>query len=995
MAVVNEVMAERDGETWASDLVEEEVVAARSTELAEKLQLRSEVLSEDGLQKLKSLILEWDDVFAVEANERGEVKELRHEVNTGDAAPVKQLPRRVPFALRKELSKLVSDMLENGVIEESSSPWASPIVLVRKKDGSLRFCVDYRKLNGVTRKDVFPLPRIDDLLDQLAGKKIFSTLDAKSGYWQIRMSEESKAKTAFATMSGLYEFKVMPFGLCNAPATFQRLMQKVLSGLGSGDPFCEVFIDDIIVFSDTIEEHLEHLRMLFARLRRIGLKLHPGKCTFARREVLYLGHVISAEGIGPNPEKVEAVKRFPVPTSVKGVRQFLGLASYYRRFIPGFARVAAPLHALTRQDVPFCWSLACQHAFQRLKDELVNPPVLAYPNFERSFVLHTDASKDGLGAVLEQEQDDGRLHPVAYASRSLNKHEKNYGITDMEALGVVWASKHFRAYLFGHPCVVYTDHSPLKVMLNAPHPSGKLARWGQVLAELDLDIRYKPGRRNANAEALSRAPADGGQTEADCPDVVVAAIDGGDEQSEDELPEMVRLQEEDVEIQEVVRLVGGGLLADEVKKGKKQVSELAQFALIDGVLWYVDSARGGISRLVVPKSMQQKLLEETHSGPYAGHFAAKSLYDKLARRYWWRGMYVDVYKHCRGCLTCASYRGGGRRTKPPLMPIKVGGPFERVGVDILEMPLTMDGNRYVVVFLDYLTKWVEAFAMPDQTSETIARLLVDNVICRHGVPRELLSDRGANLLSELMKGVCSLTGMKKVNTTAAHPQTDGLVENFNKTLRAMLAKHGKTLGSNWDVHLQQLLFAYRTKPHMSTGESPFYLLFGRDARLPTETALETLPSPYVVDCEDYCQELTKGLSMAWQTARASVERAQKSQKVQYDKRADTRPYSVGGRVIVYMPREDQGKKRKLALPYHGPYRILDVRSNCVLVRPVDQLETEPILVSMDRVIRCSDELPDESWLGSRQKRARRSKVQEKSKSMDIEHPYSLRSRSKK
>ncbi len=232
----------------------------------------------------------------------------------------------------------------------------------------------------------------------------------------------------------------------------------------------------------------------------------------------------------------------------------------------------------------------------------------------------------------------------------------------------------------------------------------------------------------------------------------------------------------------------------------------------------------------------------------------------------------------------------------------------------MEMPLTMNGNRYVVVFLDYLTKWAEAFALPDQTSESIAQLLSDHVICRHDVPRELLSDRGANLLSELMVGVCSLTGMKKVNTTAGHPQTDGLVENFNKTLRAMLAKHSQSLGCDWDVHLQQLLFAYRTKPHMSTGVSPFYLLFGRDARLPTETVLETLPSPYLVDSEDYCQELTKGLSMAWNVARASIGRAQKNQKAQYDKKADNRPYSVGGRVMVYMPQEDQGMKRKLALP---------------------------------------------------------------------------------
>ena len=249
----------------------------------------------------------------------------------------------------------------------------------------------------------------------------------------------------------------MPYSVCNAPATFQRIMQKTLAGLGGDRPFCSVYIDDVIVFSSTVEEHLDHLLQVFERLRKIGLKLHPRKCSFTRPEVLYLGHIISSAGISPNPEKVKAVQDFRVPTNVRAVREFLGIAGYYRRFIPNFAKIAGSLHALTRQQVPFVWTLQCQQAFERLKELLVSPPVLAYPCFSRPFVLHTDASGQGLGAVLEQEQEDGQLHPVAYASRTLSKHESRYGITDLEALGVVWSAKHFRAYLLGHTCVVYTD----------------------------------------------------------------------------------------------------------------------------------------------------------------------------------------------------------------------------------------------------------------------------------------------------------------------------------------------------------------------------------------------------------------------------------------------------------------------------------------------------------------------------------------------------------
>ena len=399
--------------------------------MASILQIPKCNLTDEDAQKLIDCAVEFHDVFALDDSERGEAKGVEHVIDTADSQPISQIPRRVPFALREEISRMVQEMLESEVIQESASPWASPVVIVRKKDGALRFCVDYRRLNAVTRKDTFPLPRIDDLLDQLKGKKIFTTLDAKRGYWQIRVQKSSQEKTAFVTFDGLYEFRVMPFGLCNAPATFQRLMQRALVGMSK---FCSVYIDDILVFSESVEEHIGHLCQVFRRLREVGLKLHPQKCFLGRPEVPYLGHVISAEGILPNPGKVLAVKEFPTPTNV---REFLGLASYYRRFVPDFAKQAGPLHTLTRANVPFLWSESCVEAFSRLKELLTSPPVLAYPDFSKPFVLHTDASGKGLGAVLEQEQADGKNHPIAYASRTLSKHEQRYGITELETLAVV------------------------------------------------------------------------------------------------------------------------------------------------------------------------------------------------------------------------------------------------------------------------------------------------------------------------------------------------------------------------------------------------------------------------------------------------------------------------------------------------------------------------------------------------------------------------------
>ena len=967
----------------------------RQRQLAEKL--RTDLTREDAAYLLQC-VTKAHDVFAIGPRDQGRVEQVEHKIETGDHPPIKQPLRRVPFALRPVIARMVQEMLDAGVVQESSSPWASPIVLVKKKNGEMRFCVDYRRLNAVTRKDVFPLPRIDDLLDQLKGKTVFSILDAKSGYWQIKMERESQEKTAFVTTQGLYEFRVMPFGLCNAPATFQRLMQKILAGLGGDTPFCDVYIDDIIVFSSNLRDHISHLEQVFSRLRRAGLKLHLGKCQFGCPEVLYLGHIISAAGVAPNPEKVAAVRDFPTPTSVQTVRQFLGLASYYRRFIRNFAKIASPLHALTRQDVPFVWTLSCQNSFQQLKDHLISAPVLVYPDFTKPFTLHTDASGEGLGAVLEQEQPDGRPHPIAYASRTLNTHERKYGITELEALGVVWAARHFRAYLYGHQCVVYTDHAALKTMLTARHQTGKLARWGQTLAELELDIQYKPGRANSNADALSRSPLLGAQEAVNSPgeeEAQVATVSADLESMES--ANTRQLQQQDPELAEIICFIEEDKIPDDDKRARKLALQRSSFALLEGVLHYVDPARRDRPRLAVPSELRKELMQETHSGGFSGHFATKGLYEKLARRFWWNNMYSDIHRFCRSCLTCAAYRGSGRRHRPPLQPIPVGGPWERLGVDILEMPLTANGHKYVIVFVEYLTKWVEAFPTADQTSMTIVRLLVDHVICRHGAPQELLSDRGPNLLSELIQDICEIVGTKKINTTAYHPQTDGLVENFNKTLRAMIAKHAHKFGPEWDVYLQHLLFAYRTKPHETTGESPFFLLYGRDARLPTETTLAHVKTPYQVDIEDYKTEVMVGLSEAWRNAKGNISKAQRKQKSHYDRHAKEPHYQPGERVMVYMPAEDTGRNRKLALPYHGPYRILEVRPNCVLVRPVDQADLQPILVSMDRVVPCDDALPDVSWLGpKRQSKKRKEQRQAADDQLQPKEPplhhYSLRSR---
>ena len=383
---------------------------------------------------LQRLLDEYSDLFSTGPGDIGRTTVTTHSISTGSSQPIRRRPYRQPFHVRQEVERHVQNMLDSDVIKPSSSPWSSPIIMVPKKDGTFRFCVDFRHLNEVTIKDAFPLPRVDETLESLGGARYFSTLDLASGYWQVELDPESQPKTAFTTRSGHYEFQVMPFGLCNAPATFQRLMEMVLRGLNWD--VCLIYLDDIIIFSATFQDHLSRLRQVFDRLRQAGLKFSPKKCHFAQQQVEYLGHIVSKHGIAVDPSKVSKVRDWPTPRSVKEVRTFLGVASYYRRFVPEFARIAGPLNQLTRKGVQFTWSPEAENAFCHLKQHLCQTPIMAYPNFEKTFTLKTDASDTALGAVLCQI-DDEIERPVAYASRSLSSSESNYSATEKETLAVV------------------------------------------------------------------------------------------------------------------------------------------------------------------------------------------------------------------------------------------------------------------------------------------------------------------------------------------------------------------------------------------------------------------------------------------------------------------------------------------------------------------------------------------------------------------------------
>ncbi|KAL5481633.1 hypothetical protein EMCRGX_G021832 [Ephydatia muelleri] len=890
--------------------------------------------------ELVDMLLGFHNAFSLSEEERGETDLIQMTIDTGTTQPRKSPLRRMPLAVRAEVARQVEKMQEMGVVTPSSSPWSSPVVL-------------------------------------LGHSRYFSTLDLAAGFWQIRMHPDSKEKTAFATPQGLFEFQVMPFGLMNSPAVFQRLMQQVLAGLNpaEGPEFVSVYIDDILIFSANLEDHIGHLKLVLERITQANLKLKPSKCHFIRKEVEYLGHVITPEGLRTNQKLVQAVQEFPTPKDLSRVRQYLGMCSYYRRFIPHFATIAKPLHILTRKGAEFEWTAQSEDAFQTLKTKLLCAPVLAYPDMTKLFVLETDASGSGVGAVLSQSQDDGTFHPVAYASRSLTRPESNYGITELETLAVVWALTHFRGYLYGNSVTVYTDHAAVKAVLETPNPSGKHARWWSKVYESgvkSISIIYKSGKSNTNADALSRNPV--GPATQQVEEVQVAAIqtDGTVAELLAAEPQQVQQvdfreeQKKDPHVMQTIRFLEEGELPQEEKQARKLALQAPMFAVTDGILYYVET-KGGVRRVVLPKHLQRQLVEESHGGRYAGHFCVPKVYSMLAKHWWWEGMYTDVLQFCRSCPECAIATGGGRPVKLLLSPIPVQRPFQIFGVDLMELPATSQGNKYVVVFQDFFSKWPLVFPVPDQKSERIVKLLADEIIPFCGVPEALLSDRGTNLLSHLMLDVCRALGIQKLNTTAYHPQCDGMVERFNRTLKTALRKHAAKFGNQWDRYLSGVLWAYRNTPHDSTGEKPSYLLFGIDCRAPLESSLLPVENLTPSSVSDYREELLLSLSSARKLACDAIQKAQCRYKKGYDKHARPTTHKIGDWILIKFPHEESGKNHKLSRPWHGPYRLLSCTDTDVVAAKVYFPDEGHIQVHQNRTTICPRDFPNGYyWYGKSQ-----------------------------
>eukprot|EP00731_Ephydatia_muelleri_P031382 Em0022g896a len=866
--------------------------------------------------------------------------------------------RRLPPHRKEQVNKLLHEMQENDIIHPSSSPWASPIVLVQKKDESVRFCIDYRKLNAVTTKDAYPLPRIDDTLDTLCGSKWFSTLDLLSGYWQVEMSPEDRHKTAFCTPQGLFEFKVMPFGLCNAPATFQRLMDLVLAGLQWSK--CLVYLDDVILLGTTFGEHLDNIRAVFDRIRQGGLKLRADKCCFLQRNVKYLGHLVGVDGLQVDPDKVGKVASWPVPQSAQQVQQFLGFANYYRRFIQGFAEVAKPLHRLTEHAVNFSWTAECQEAFENLRSRLTRAPILAFPDYTLSFVLDTDASDLGIGAVLSQVSSLGQEQVVAYGSRLLSKAERNYSVTRRELLAVVTFTRLFRPYLLGRCFTVRTDHSSLQWIQNFKEPEGQLARWLEQLQEYDFEVIHRKGRNHNNADALSRL------SEGDSPqsnNITVVSIDSPVVEKRKVMREE---QLQDDVVGPVLKAVESDLLPkkDELKQFSIGTRRLFQ-------LWDQLKVKGGVLhrnfvgtkevrpclQLVVPMSQRKIVLAELHEGVTGGHLGQEKTLMKLKERFYWPGHWNDVQNWCNTCAACISRKTPAPKQRASLQSILVGQPMQLVAVDILgPLPESGNGNSYILVVGDYFTRWMEAYPIQNQEAVTVAQKLVDEIFCRFSVPEQLHSDQGRQFESAVIKEICNLLHIEKTRTTAYHPQSDGLVERFNRTLLSMLTTCGRSHPFEWEDHIRKVCFAYNTSVQATTGYSPFFLMFDRQARLPIDLMYGTECGNSVTKTvPEYVTKLSEAFVEAYAAVRDTMGAKLQRQKEFYNKKVHGDPHKPGDFVLLFNPAVPKGGSRKFHSPWTGPFKIVE-RVSEATYHIQNTVDGKTSIVHFDRLKRCRPDI---------------------------------------
>ena len=926
------------------------------------LNLDHSELSEEQKQKLYTFLGRNRDIFAKDPSELQEAKLHSHVIHTKTEKPVSLPPYRQSPKMRAETEHLTKEMLGNGICKESTSKWHAPVVLCKKASGEYRFAIDYRELNKITEPMSFPIPTLNEVFDTLADSKaqIFSLCDLRSGFHQIPLCPSTAEKASFITHQGVFTPTRLPFGLSNSPMCFQNLMSQVLKDLNW--KIALVYIDDILIFSQNFDQHLKHLGQVFQNLRAANLKVHPGKCKFAAREIKYLGHIVSRDGLRVDPSKFSAVETYPVPKNVKNVHAFLGMCQFYRRYIRSFAQIALPLNKLLRKDVKFHWSEEHQKAFDTLKKALIAAPVLAFAQFDKPFILAVDSSDESIGYVLSQLDSDGKEHPVAYGGRALRNEELRWHISDKEGLALVEAVRQFRQYLASAPFTVYTDNVSVKWIQQIKNCQGRLGRWALLLQGYNMEIIQKSSRNNANADGLSRrsyppAPEEEMEEPQVCKvgyEVTFCYANDSDDMNAQSVnavtaepertqpakqssekpkacPNLQRLQQNCPDFKALYKYKTMGEVPDDEKQAKTLVAEASQFEIQNGLLYhfYTPRSRGLpreerlVKQLAVPRIMRDDILRSYHDSlAGGGHQGHERTFAAIRLKYFWPKMYDQIGKYVQSCELCQQVKRPVHAKPPPLQPLPVADLLGRWHIDILSgLPTTKDKYKHILVVVDSYSKWMECHPLRTQEASEIAAVLYREVVCRYGAPRSLVSDRSKSFMSKLIAAMCELFQIIRHFTSSYHPQCNSTVERANSVILQGFRTYCKDKQDDWPEILPSIMMAHRMTPcTQSSQESPFFLLFGREMHVPIDTAL--LPKDNLAqDHKIHLSNVLKQLETTRKIATENIKAAQARYKHQFDKRSKEPKFQPADRVWLYCTKVAVGKAPKLHRKWVGPYYI--------------------------------------------------------------------------
>ncbi len=866
----------------------------KETETQSKNQKQPSLASEHGTKvasnKLEQLLADYKIVFEPLPKELPPFRDIAG--HTIPLQPGALPPYRSPYRLSplelKEVKKQIQELLENKSIQPSRSPYGAPVLFVQKKDGTLRMCIDYRALNKITIHDKYPLPRTDELLDKVKGANLFSSLDLTSGYHQIRIHPDDVPKTAFTAAGEHYEFKVLPFGLTNAPATFQRCMNHLFKQL----PFVAVYLDDILIFSKTAEEHLDHLRQVLQIIKDNHLFCKLKKCEFNRTELRFVGHIVGAKGIRPDPEKLSAVTDWPAPHNIPELRKFLGFTNYFRKFLQGYSQRTAVLTNLLRKNVAYEWTQQCQDSFTQLKVDLTSAPVLISPDTTQPYELIADACGTGIGAVLMQN-----AQPIAFESRKFNPAEQNYTVTEQELLAIIHGLVTWRYLLEGLPkeqLKIVTDHSPLTFMPTVQNMSRRQVRWSELLQRYPCSWEHRAGKNNV-ADPISRRP---NQNKT----IPVWAMTRGSVK-----PVVITPFQEEI------------MAGYDTDPWFSQDQNLKHLSKIDDV-WM----RG--LQICVPNhvSLKQKIMYEMHAAPYSGHLGTGNTERNIAQHYWWPHLQAEVTEYVKTCPVCQRNRKPTHKPYGEMLSLPVPrDTWTSVSMDFVTgLPTTPRGHDSIMVVVDRMSKMVHLIATQTSvTAQQVAQLYQDRVFALHGLPDDIVSDRDSKFTSAFWKNLHKLLGTNLNMSTAFHPQTDGQTERMNSTMEDMLRHYVSPNQQNWDLILSLAEFCMNNCFKSPTQCTPFQLVYGKNPRTPAAAHLNLIKEQ-----NPTATLKAKDMHKHLEEAKACMLAAQNRDKSYADRKTRPQEFETGQRVLLSTRNllvKQTNFTKKLLSRYIGPFKIVN------------------------------------------------------------------------